>query len=74
MLPLLLDVLRLLMSGYRHAFRPSLEHAAALVAAMLPSMALDSHPSAARRLPAWQDLTIQALRLLRVSGDTLRVW
>ena len=30
-MPLLLDMLRLLMSGYRHVFRPSLEHAAALV-------------------------------------------
>jgi hypothetical protein len=73
-MPLLLDVLRLLMSSYRHAFRPSLEHAAALVAAMLPSMALDPAPSAARRLPTWQDLTIQALRLLRVRGDAWQVW
>jgi hypothetical protein len=73
-MPLLLDVLRLLMSGYRHAFRPSLEHAAALVAALLPSMGIDSEPSAARRLPAWQDLTIQALRLLRVSNDARQMW
>lgn len=65
--PLLLDVLRLLMAEHRHAFRPSLEHTAALVAALLPSIEGDAAADTLQQGAAWGELTCQALRLLRVS-------
>ena len=70
-------VLRLLMTEYRHAFRPSLEHAASFVAALLPSAAAaEAAPADADRRgkpspgAAWGELTCQALRLLRVGSTS----
>lgn len=56
------QVLTLLMADYRHAFRPSLEHAAQFTAVMLTQK-----PKTAELLQEWQQLTCLVIRLLRVS-------
>lgn len=76
-LPLLVDVLRLLMVEHRHTFRPSLEHTAALVAALLPGSdgsVGQAGPQRSQLDGAWGQLTCQALRLLRVRSSRTHLY
>ena len=68
-MPLLAEVLQLLMSSYRVAFRPSLEHIVSLVATLLPTEAAE--PAQHLSSPQ-QQLAGIAIRLLRVSGTVYK--
>lgn len=67
---LLVEVLRLLMTEYRASFRPSLEHTASFVAALLPGAAPERQQRR-QGAAAWAELTCQALRLLKVKAGAV---
>jgi len=64
------EVLRLLMTEYRASFRPSLEHTASFVAALLPGAAPERQQRR-QGAAAWAELTCQALRLLKVRAGAV---